>query len=65
MKEGGRDSSVWWRMLSDIRGGVGLGEGSWFEGNIRRVVGGGSSTYFWHDNWVGGRAFKGAFSSLI
>jgi len=41
---------VWWRMLSGIRSDVGLGEGSWFEVNIRRVVGGGSSTYFWLDN---------------
>jgi len=50
LKEGGRDSSMWWRMLSKIRGGVSLGVGSSFEENIRRVVGGGSSTYFWHDN---------------
>jgi len=29
--EGWRDSSMWWRMVSGIRGGVGLGFGSWFE----------------------------------
>jgi len=30
-----------------------IGEGSWFEETVRRVVGGGSSTYFCLDNWVG------------
>jgi len=44
LKEGGRDSSVWWRMLSGIRCGVGLGAESWFEDNVCRVVGKGSST---------------------
>ena len=29
--EGWRDSSIWWQMVSGIRGGVGLGFGSWFE----------------------------------
>jgi len=51
LKEGERDSSVWWRMLSGIRSGVGVE--NWFEDNIHRVVGEGSSTYFWLDNWVG------------
>jgi len=37
-------------MLFGICGGVGLGEGSWFEENIRKVVGGESSTYFWLNN---------------
>jgi hypothetical protein len=45
---------VWWRMMSGIRSGVGFGEGSWFEENVHRVVGGGSITYFWLDNRVGG-----------
>jgi len=39
LKEGRRDSSVWWRMLSAIRSGVGSGEGGWFEENVRRLVG--------------------------
>lgn len=50
LKEEGRDCSLWWRMLSRIRGGVGLGDGSWFDNNVRRVVGGGDTTYFWTDN---------------
>jgi len=49
-----KESSSWWRMMCDIRNGVGLGVGSWFEDNIQRVVGGGRETYFWTDNWVGG-----------
>jgi len=40
LKEGGRDSSLWWRMQSRIRGDVGWGDGSWFEDNVRHVVGG-------------------------
>ena len=50
LKEGGRESSSWWRMMCDIRNGVGLGVGSWFDDNLRRVVGGGRDTYFWTDN---------------
>lgn len=61
LREGGRDSSVWWRMLSDIQCGVGLGVESWFEDNIRRVVGGGSSTYF----WVGGAPLKVQFPHMF
>jgi len=38
LKEGGRDSFVWWRMLSGICSGVGLGVESWFDDNVRRVV---------------------------
>jgi len=41
-------------MISGIRSGVRFGEGSWFEENVRRVVGRGSITYFLLDNWVGG-----------
>ncbi|XP_024630861.1 uncharacterized protein [Medicago truncatula] len=65
LKEGRSDSSVWWRMLSDIRSGVGLGERGWFEENVRRVVGGGSSTYFWMDNWVGGVPLHVRFPRLF
>jgi len=65
LKEGGRDSSLWWRMISSIRRGVGVWEGGWFEDNVRRVVGGGGSTFLWSDNWFGGVAFTGAISSPI
>jgi len=44
---------------------VGLGAGSWFEDNVRRVVGGGSNTYFWLDNWVGGAPLQVQFPRLF
>ena len=56
---------MWWRTISGIRGGVGLGVGSWFDDNIRRVVGGGGSTYFWTDNWVGGVPLQVSFPHLF
>jgi len=31
---------MWWRMVSGIRGGVGLRVGRWFDDNVRRVNGG-------------------------
>jgi len=58
---GGRDSSVLWRMLSDIHSGVGVGVESWFKENVRRVMGDGSSTYFRLDNWVGGAPLRVQF----
>jgi len=64
LKEDGHDCSLWWRMLSRIRRGVGLGEGSWFDNNVRRVVGGGGTTFFWTDNWVGGVPLRVRFPRL-
>ena len=29
LKEGACRSSLWWRTVSDVRGGVGMGVGSW------------------------------------
>lgn len=65
LKEGGRESSLWWRMICGIRNGVGLGVGRWFDDNIRRVVGGGGDTYFWTDNWVGGVPLRIRFPRLF
>jgi len=65
LKEGGRESSSWWRMMCGIRNGVGLGVGSWFDDNLRRVVGGGRDTYFWTDNWVGGVPLRVRFPRLF
>jgi len=53
LMDGGGDGSVWWKMICSVCSGAGSGVGSWFEDNVRRVVGGGTSTYFWLDNWVG------------
>lgn len=52
-------------MLSGIRCCVGLGVEGWFDDNVRRVVGGGRSTYFWLDNWVGGAPLKVQFPHLF
>ena len=49
--------SVWWRNIKRIRKGVGVGVGRGLIGNIRRVVGGGASTLFWNDLWVGDTDF--------
>ena len=65
LKEGGGDSSVWWRMICGIRNSAGLGVGSWFEDNVRRVVGGGTGTYFWLDNWVGETPLRVQFPRLF
>ena len=51
-EEGGRHGSLWWRMLCNIRRGVGMGVASWFEDYTHRVVGDVRNTYFWTDNWV-------------
>jgi len=64
-KEGGVDCSVWWRMVSVIRSGVGTGEGRWFEENVRKVVGSGGNTLFCTENWVGGRPLRDRFSRLF
>jgi len=53
LKEGGKHGSLWWRMLCNVRGGVGEGVGNWFDENIRWVVGDGLGTLFWYDHWVG------------
>jgi len=52
-------------MLSGIRCGVGVGVEGWFEDNVRRRVGGGSGTYFWSDNWVGGAPLRVQFPRLF
>ena len=65
LKEGGSDSSMSWRMVSGIRDGVRLGVGSWFHDNVRRVIGGSGTTYFWTDNWVGDVPLRVRFPHLF
>jgi len=65
LREGGSESSIWWRMVVGIRKGVGLGLGSWFDDNVRRVIGGGDTTYFWTDNWVGDVPLRVRFPRLF
>jgi hypothetical protein len=52
LKEGGRHCSAWWQSICRIREGLGESVGRWFDNNIRRVVGDGNDTLFWHDTWV-------------
>ena len=61
----GSHCSSWWRVLGRIREGVGEGDGRWFDENIRRVVGDGTNTLFWHDNWVGGIPLRLKFPRLF
>ena len=65
LKEGGRESSVWWRMISVIRFGVGVSVDNGFEESVRRIIGGGGGTYFWLDNWVGGAPLRVQFPRLF
>lgn len=65
LKVGGNLSSSWWRSLCRIREGVGNGVGSWFEENIRRIVGDGRETLFWYDNWVGEVPLRFKFPRLF
>ena len=51
--EGGRNASRWWRMICNVREGRGAAVDSWFDKNIRRVVGDGRNTFFWTYNWLG------------
>ena len=64
IKEGGRNSSRWWRSICNVREGSGLVVGRWFDDNIRRVVGNGRNTFFWSDNWLGGVPLKLQFNRL-
>ncbi|XP_024640546.1 uncharacterized protein [Medicago truncatula] len=64
IQEGGREASGWWSMLCKVRDGVGSGVGNWFDVNVRREVGNGSSTFFWTDKWLGGVPLKIQFSRL-
>jgi len=65
LKKGGRDSSLWWRMISSVCGGVGMWVGSWFDDDVRKVVGGGHNTFFWTGNWVGGVPLQVIFPRLF
>jgi hypothetical protein len=64
IQEGCRNVSGWWQMCN-VREGVGLGVGNWFDDNTRLVVGNGRNTYFWTDKWLGGAPLKLQFSRLF
>jgi len=46
LKEGGRLGSTWWKSMAGIHYRISMGVRSWFDDNILRNVGDGSSTFF-------------------
>jgi hypothetical protein len=48
-----------------IREGLDESVGRWFDVNIRRVVGVGRHTLFWHENWVGEIPLRVKFPRLF
>jgi hypothetical protein len=65
IKEGGRLSSAWWKMVCQIREGIGVGVGNWFESNVSKVVGDGRNTLFWYDKWCGDISLRMKFPRLF
>ncbi|XP_039685099.1 uncharacterized protein [Medicago truncatula] len=65
LKEGGSQSSLWWRMINKVREGIGEGVSRWFDDNVRRVIRDGRSTLFWHDTWLGDIPLKLKFPRLF
>ena len=63
--ERGQLSSRWWRTICEVKRGVGLGVDSCFDDNSSQVLGDGSSTYFWTDNWVGGVPLRDKYPRLF
>jgi len=49
---GGRTNSVWWKNISSINVGDGLGVRNWFLDILGRIVGDGSTTLFWWVPWL-------------
>jgi hypothetical protein len=64
IKVGDRNASRWWRMICNVREGSGAAVGGWFDNNIRRVVGNGSKTFFWTNNWLAEVPLNLQFSRL-
>jgi len=64
IREGGRNDSRWWRMICAVKEGRGAVDGSWFDTNIRRVVGDGHQTFIWTDNCLDGVPLNIRFSRL-
>ena len=65
LREGGRHDSMWWRSICRVRGRVGEGVGSWFDDNVRRLVGDGRTTLFWFDHWIGETPLRFKFPRLF
>jgi hypothetical protein len=52
-------------VVGRLREGVGEGVRRWFDENSRRVVGDGTNTLFWYDNWAGGIPLRLKFPRLF
>ncbi|PNY11107.1 receptor-like kinase [Trifolium pratense] len=59
-----RTNSVWWRDLVKI----GIGSGAltgWLNGVVRKKLGNGHNTSFWHDKWIGVIPLKNVYPRLF
>jgi hypothetical protein len=65
VKEGGRIVSSWGNDILEIRRGVGLCVGSWFDEKKVRVVGDGIKMLFWLDQWLEGDVLRDKFRLLF
>jgi len=64
LEYGGRSCSSWWREIVMIRDGICEGGEGWFGACVRRKVGDGAETDFWHDCWCGNVPLCEHFSRL-
>jgi len=56
--------SSWLQCMTGIRDGISMGVGRWFDDNILREVGDGSTTFFWTYRWLGDIPLCDRFSLL-
>lgn len=59
-----KNSSQWWRDLCALDRDKFVPP-LWFTKEVRRKVGNGAGTYFWHDDWFGNQPLKEAFPRLF
>ena len=64
LEDGGRSCSSWWREIVRIRDGIGEGGEGLFASCVRRRVGDGAVSDFWHDRWCGDVPLCEHFSRL-
>lgn len=63
--EGRRGASTWWENILRLRDEIGMGIGSLFDDNMRRLVGDGASSFFWTNKWVEDEPFCVRFRRLF
>ena len=61
----GKANSVSWNNLINIKSGVGVGVGRWFDDHLGRKIDDGTETLFWWDLWLDGMILKRNFSRLF